>query len=57
MRQPIDQRFRILQEQFSRLYGFKSQQQEMRQPIDQRFRSLQEQVARLYGFKSQQQEG
>ena len=57
MRQPIDQRFRILQEQFSRLYGFKSQQQEMRQPIDQRFRILQEQVARLYGFKSQQPEG
>ena len=56
MRQPIDQRFRILQEQVARLYGFKSQQQEMRQPIDQRFRNLQEQVARLYGFKSQQQE-
>jgi hypothetical protein len=28
MRQPIDQRFRILQEQVARLYGFKSQQQE-----------------------------
>ena len=72
MRQPIDPRFRILQEQVARLYGFKSQQQEMRQPIDQRLhisegtsksqlararRILQEQVARLYGFKSQQQEG
>jgi hypothetical protein len=28
MRQPIDQQFRILQEQVARLYGFKSQQQE-----------------------------